>query len=261
MSAKFQLINHLGAYADEMQKIYEVLLKLELMIAEDHGLAPVEVKFIPSATVPDPGYIAHGAFLTPDAAGALGYHDLDSRGMPYAKSFLNVVPGKVLLHDPSGHGGSLAGVITHEYVETRLDLFANLWAQGRIVNPAKKKQTFGLVAYELADPVQDNAFQLQSKDGTSVDCSDYVKPNYFNPNTPASESTSHTGAVRGPMTVAPGGYLIVARQRGETQIFGRRFGGSKEHRLFHPEVPPPAWREAMRTSKFSRANRRLASAK
>lgn len=252
---KLQLINHLGAHDEEVQKMFEVLPQYDARISADYEWTPCEIKFNPGATVPDAGYIAHGIFLNPDQAGALGYHALDSRGMPYGKSFFNVVPNKVLLHDPTGHGGSLAGVVTHEFAEIRGDRFANVWANGKIINPAKTRQSYGLIAFELCDPCQDTSFLLPSKDGTPVDCSDYVKPNYFNPDTPKSEATSQTGVLLGPMVVGPGGYAIVAQSSGETQIFGRRIG-KKELRIFHKETPPPAWREEMRALKYSRSNLR-----
>lgn len=252
---KVQIINHLGSSDAEVQKIAEVAQLFAVMVCADHELAPCEVEFIAGAPVPRVGWLAMGLFLNPDVSGALGYHDLDPRGLPYGKAFLSVVPGQVMLHDPSGHGASLAGVVMHELAEMLGDRFANLWAFGLVHDPRHPKRKFGALAYELADPVQDAAFQMKSKDGTDVDCSDYVLPAFFNPDTPATQMTSRTGAAVGPMACAPGGYLIVAQEHGETQVFGRKIGAHHE-RVLHDEVDPPAWREEIRALPGSRSSRR-----
>lgn len=251
-----QIINHLGTHDAEAQKIAEVGQLYSDIVCAAYELAPGKVKFVSGATKPDVGYFAMGLFLNPDAADALGYHDIDPRGLPYGKAFLSVVPNGVLLHDATGHGASLAGVVMHEIAEMLGDRFANVWAFGKIVDPKKKRRSFGAVAYELCDPVQDAAFTLKSKDGTDVDCSDFVLPSWFNPDTPTTQITSRTGAAKGPFHVASGGYLIVAQESGETQILGRRIGGASQHRLEHAKDEPPAWRTAMQAIPHSRGTRR-----
>lgn len=253
---KVQIINHLGGNTDEdIGRCSEVLPFYADMICVDYELAGITVTFKPGATVPDEGFLALGAFEDPDQSDCLGYHDEDPRGLPYGKVFRSMVPNGEMLHDKSGHGASLAGVFAHEFVEMALDRFANLWAFGLIRDPAAPSRTFGAVAYETADPVQDAAFTLRSKDGSEVDCSDYVTPNFFNPNTPSHELTSHLGTVSGPMVCGPGGYLIVAQEQGETQVMGRKLGAHHE-RVVHPGVAPAAWREAIRALKHSRSSRR-----
>lgn len=248
---KIQLIDHLGsAFDGATAQIAKICQPYVDLVTTAHELAPVEISFVPGATGPAPGFMALGLFSNPDVAGALGYHDVDPNGNPYGKAFLSVVPGHVVLHDPSGHGASLAGVVTHELAEVVGDRFANLWAFGAIHDPRSRRR-FGAIAFELADPVQDFAFQI---DG--IDCSDFVFANYFSPSTPATAKTSHTGAAVGPMVITPGGYGIVALEHGETQIFGRRLGEHHE-RALHDEVLPPAWREAMRALPHSRSSRRV----
>jgi len=255
VDVNIQVINHLDTHDDVAQKIAEVGQLYSDLVCAAYELAPGKVKFTPGAAKPDDGYLAMGLFLRPDAADALGYHDIDPRGLPYGKAFLSVIPNNILLRDPTGHGGSLAGVVMHELAEMLGDRYANVWAFGKIVDK-KKRRTFGAVAFELADPVQDAAFVLKSKDGTEVDCSDFVLMNWFNPDTAATAKTSYTGAAQGPFHVAPGGYLIVAKPSGETQILGRRIGGAAQNRLEHAKDAPPAWRTEMQALPFARGTRR-----
>jgi hypothetical protein len=253
---RVQIINHIDPSLDgDIAKIAEVLQQYDTLVSAAHDMAYSEVTFVPGATEPADGYLELGFFETSDVADAVGYHDLTPKGAPYGKVFRGSVPNGEMLRDVTGHGQSCAGCASHEYAEMKGDRFANLWAVGQITDPAHPRRKYSLLAVELADPCQDNAFTLKSKDGTEVDCSDFVKPNYFNPDTPADEPTSHLGSCKGPMVCAPGGYLIVAQEAGETQVFGRTIGGHHE-RVLHADVAPPEWREAIRLLPYSRSSRR-----
>lgn len=252
---KIQIVNHLGSSHDgDAMRIAQVAAAYSMLVCGAHELALCPVQFKAGAQKAEPGWVELGLFENPDVSGALGYHDIDPRGQPYGRAFLSVVPGRVMLHDPKGRGASLAGVVTHELAEMLGDRFANVWAFGTIKDPRSRK-SFTAVAYELADPVQDAAFTMKSPLGNvDVDCSDFVLPTWFNPDTPAHEATSHMGTAHGPFNCAPGGYLIVANETNETQVFGRRLG-ARQDRVMHADTAPAAWREAARqmdTSRFSR---------
>lgn len=249
-----QIVNHLNGNDDEVEKIAEVAQHYANLVCGEHDLAPALVTFVKGAAAAEGSASELGIFENPDVADALGYHDLDKRGVPYGKAFLSMVPNGVLLYDRGGHGASLAGVVMHELGELLGDWLANSWVSCVIHDPSSKR-TYGMVALELADPVQDNAFQLPAKDGTAVDCSDFVKQNWFNPDTLETTPTSYTGAAKGPFTVAHGGYAIVAQQQGTTQIFGRKLGAHHD-RILDIDAAPPAWREAIRALPISRSNRR-----
>lgn len=256
-----QIINHIDPSLDgDLVKTAEVLQQYDTLISAEHDTAYGEVVFVPGATVPADGNIELGYFEKPDSPGCVGYHALDPRGLPYGKVFSAMIPNGTMLRDVTGHGQSCAGCASHEYAELKGDRFANLWAVGTITDPAHSRKKYSLLAYELSDPCQDNAFVLKSKDGTEVDCSDFVKLNYFNPDTPADAPTSYMGSCKGPMVCAPGGYLIVAQEAGETQVFGRTIGGHHE-RVLHADVAPPEWREAIRLLPYSRSSKRARNSK
>lgn len=254
---KIQYINHLGPqHDDDVDRMAQAHQLYADLIAADYELKRLEITFERGAVKPDGDADELGFFPHPDVAGALGYHDIDPRGRPYGKVFPSLIPGGIMLHDKLGKGASAAGCASHELAEMAGDRFANLWAFGRVRDP-RSRRSFGAMAYELCDPVQDASFQMPAHDGSAVDCSDYVKPNYFNPETPADESTSHLGTVRGPFTIASGGYAIVARERGQTQVFGKKIGAHHD-RILHKAAAPPLWREAIRVLAGSRGVRRTA---
>ena len=259
---KIAVLNHLGpTYSVDIARMAEVLQKYADLVCDAHGWARVVVQFMPQTIVAPDGWTALGLFENPDVSGALGYHDLDPKGRPYGKCFLSVVPGHIMLRDPNNHGASLAGVATHELGELLGNFYANLYAFGAIKDPGSNR-VFNLMARELADPVQDCAFLLTSSDNSQVDCSDFVLPGYFNPDSAPTDATSYTGAARGPFVIVKGGYAIVAKLTSETQVMARLVSAPPTERLFHPDAPPPAWREAARAidTRGSRIARAIAAA-
>lgn len=267
---KVALLNHIGAEHDHaLGLIADVAQKYADLVCGAHGRAPVEVIY-PSGAVDAPvGYRPLGAFKNPDVAGALGYHDVDSLGRAYGKAFLSVIPGGELLHDIDGKGQSLAGVLMHELAEMIGDEFANRWCSLEITDPESGK-VYSMGAEELADWTQDFSFTLEAKDGTKIDCSDFVYPAFFNPNAQADEQLSYMRTVTKPGEVAPGCYGIVANEIGDNQVFGDVLGNTImrtrhafEHtnrlvkRIFHKDVKPPAWRESFTGNIAGRTTQRL----
>ena len=257
---KVQLINHVGPEHDrECSLIADVLQQYDELISVAHGLAASPVVFTPGATVAPDGFNPMGAFLNPDIAGALGYHDIDPKGRAYGKAFLSLIPKQEMLHDASGTGQSLAAVLAHEYAEMKKDELANAWRQLQVTDP-ESGRVYSMVAEELADWVQNFAFTLKAHDGTLVDCSDFVFPQFFNSKAQKGDQLSYMGTVSTPGEVAPQCYGIVADIQSEGQVLAAHARPSSPKRIFHATEKPPAWREAMQGHEAGRTTRRLKQA-
>ena len=178
------------------------------------GRQPVTVQ-VGDAEQPDPPDPARSIvpvviFDDADQAGALGYHDRDPQGRPYARVFA----GPVLEHGGDWVAGelSVASVISHEVLEVVIDPFVNLWADdgsGR------------LYALEVADPVEADTYRIGG-----VTVSNFVLPSWFDPG--ASGPYDQLGLLQQPFALGAGGYAIVAAEGGVHEIFG--------------SVAPPEWR-------------------
>jgi hypothetical protein len=261
---KITLLNHIGAQHDkEMSLIADACQQYSDIVCASRGIVSAQVAFTPGATDAPAGSIPLGAFKDPDTADALGYHATDDLGRAYGKAFYSLVPNGEMLHDKSGTGQSLAGVITHELAEILGDELANAWRYLGVTDPASGK-IYNLAAEELCDWVQNFAFQLKAKDGTMVDCSDFVYPQFFNPEAKKGDRLSHMDTVTSPGEVAAGSYGIVANEVTPDQVFGRAVRAARSvlakpvpKRIFHATEKPPAWREALQGHPAGRTTRRL----
>lgn len=181
-----------------------------------------------SVTVAPP--IAVGQFQVvllddPDQAGALGYHDRDPHGNPYARVFVKPV---------LQHGGdwltkplSVASVVSHEVLELLADPGANRWADNG---------TTKLWALEVCDPCENASYPING-----VTVSDFVLPAWFDPGAPGPYT--HLKTISKPFGLAKGGYAIVSTEGKVAQVFA--------------DEPPAPWRLATKTSPASRTARRL----
>jgi hypothetical protein len=152
---------------------------------------------------------------TADAPGALAYHDLTPDGFPLSKVFV-----KTILSDKS----SLSAATSHELVEMLVDPAINLWTTGPDAGV--------FYAYESADPVEEESFQV---DG--IERTDFVYPSYFEDfRKPGSTQFDYMKKVTKPFQLLKGGYQIIFKNGKETQVFGskakaKRF--AKEDRRGH----------------------------
>lgn len=158
--------------------------------------------FVPSGGKPAKGHWWMAIMDNSDVAGALGYHDLTSEGLPI---------GKVFAATDKHYGLSWTVTISHELCEMLADPDVNLAAQ------ISDTQFY---AYETADPVEDDSLGY-SIDGVLV--SDFVHPEWFeNLQHPAGTKFDHAGHCSKPLQLLPGGYMSVLNIRatqGWTQIF------------------------------------------
>jgi hypothetical protein len=135
-----------------------------------------------------------------DAANALGYHDLTEKGQPVSKVFVRTT---------TEAGEQVSVTACHELAEVLIDPGAQLWAQ-------KDGETF--VAYETADPVEEQTFEVNG-----IPMSNFVYPSYFeNFHEAGSIKFDHLGLLTKPFDLAPGGYLIISKAGAVSEIFGSR---------------------------------------
>ena len=139
-----------------------------------------------------------------DQANALGYHDVDPHGKPYARVFAKPVldhGGQVLTGGSIGI--SVASVVSHELLEALVDQYVNQW----MARPDGRT----LVAKELCDPVQGFSYQV-----SGVDLSNWVTPNWFDAGSPGP--WDRMGVCTRAFQVAKGGYQILADISGERSV-------------------------------------------
>jgi hypothetical protein len=120
-----------------------------------------------------------------DQAGALGYHDLTTTGLPLGKAF-----AKSDIQD----GFQPSVTISHELLEMLGDPDINLSAQ--VGNR--------IYAYEVCDPCEADELGYDI-DGVLV--SDFVTPDWFQPIAQPSGPYDFQERIQAPLTLAKGGYL------------------------------------------------------
>jgi hypothetical protein len=95
-------------------------------------------------------------------AGAIGYHDLNNRGIPFGFVFTDIA---------AKQGDKWSTTLSHEVLELLADPDVNLM----VVAPhPKNPKNVALRAYEVCDPVQSDTYDI---DGIEV--SNFVTPLYF----------------------------------------------------------------------------------
>ena len=149
-----------------------------------------------------------------DQAGALGYHELTTKGQPVSKIFV-----KTTLADKQ----LVSVTASHELFEMVIDPLANLWAEAADGTE---------YAYEMSDPVEEDTFLV---DGVAM--SNFVHPSWFEPfKHPPGTKFDHLGLLKKPFSMTKGGYMILKKKGKVSQVFGsktkeKRF--AKEDRYDH----------------------------
>ena len=118
-----------------------------------------------------------------DVQGALGYHDVDQNGVPFAKVFVQT---------SKNAGINWQSVASHEVLETLADANVNTTDLG-----ADGCQWY----QEVGDPVEDKAYAR-----LGVVLSDFATPAWFTPG--AQAPYDFLGVLTAPFTVTAGGYAI-----------------------------------------------------
>ena len=145
-----------------------------------------ELTFLPKEKPLTEGWWQISVTDNPDQAGALGYHELTSRGTPL---------GKVFAALDLQSGGSWTVTLSHELLEMLADPWINWCAQG----PDGK-----IYALEVCDAVE--ADNLGYKIG-EVLVSDFITPSWFEPT--RTNRVDFKRRISKPLQLASGGYISV----------------------------------------------------
>lgn len=164
--------------------------------------------FVPKPQPIPSGYWQMAVLDNSDQAGALGYHDLTSEGMPL---------GKVFAKSDIDAGSSVSVTLSHEILEMILDPTINLQAEADDADG-----TPAFYAYEACDACEDDSYGY---DINGVLVSDFVTPGFFNRDGSVFDFQKHITA---PLQILPNGYLSVWRAAtGWQQIFGQTASKSR----------------------------------
>jgi hypothetical protein len=163
-----------------------------------HDFSPIwgidaDLAVVPKGTHPSPGSWWLVILDNSDQAGALGYHDLTSEGMPLGKVFAKTV---------AQFGDKWTVTASHELLEMLGDPDINMTAFVQDSNSSGR-----LYAYEVCD-----ACELDS-DGYAIDgirVSDFVYPAWFESfRKKGSTQFNHGKTIHKPFELLPGGYIGV----------------------------------------------------
>jgi hypothetical protein len=188
----------------------------------------------------------------PDAPDASAYHDITSKGVPYALCAVTTC-GSLL--GPDG----VSVDVSHEILETFGDEGANLYAFDN---------SGMLHALEMCDAVELQTYAKAAKDGTPVQVSNWLLRSWFIPGAKGPfeymSFAKKPGAVApsGPLKTAPGhggNYQIVGKWSGTVKdVYAKYFGHAKDAAEEHIEgvrrkgmVPHWSSRTALRLAEIA----------
>ena len=156
-----------------------------------------DLEFVPRGTRPPPGAWWLAILDNSDQAGALGYHDLTSQGLPL---------GKVFAASDIGSGNSWTVTASHELLEMLADPGINLTAFAERAGQDGIHAGI-LFAYEVCDACEADQYGYQIG-GTTV--SDFVFPSWFEPFwPPGTTQFDYKNQIKQPFELLPGGYIGV----------------------------------------------------
>lgn len=210
---------------DEAMAFLEKALAVQLReVAEAYGWDPPGVTFSSlSAIVP--------------SAEAAGIDFMDDDGVPEAIAHHGYYAGFPWSIIGVGETYSWTGAASHEAVELAGNLRLDQWALGPNGTRWPK---------ELADPVESDSYPIDVEIfGTrrTVEVSNYVLPAYWKEG--SNGPWDRLGTLKGPFTIAPGGYAVVENDEGEIV----QFGASKRHPAMRAHAKPSS-----RTAQIVRAH-------
>lgn len=178
-----------------------------------------DLTFIPGGATPPAGTWWLGIFDDSDQAGALGYHDVTSEGLPL---------GKVFAGSDIQAGLSWTVTASHELLEMLADPEINLSV---MVDNGDGANT--LYAYEVCDACEADMFGYRVE---NVLVSDFVYPAWFESfQKTGSAQFDQTRHVTQPFHLLPGGYIGVyniQQGSGWTQLTARE--GALTYRMRPP---------------------------
>jgi len=192
------LINAATAVSDA--EVQEAMAALQTQVHRD--FAPIwgkdaDLVFVPPGSDPPSGAWWLVMLDTSDQAGALGYHDLTSQGLPL---------GKVFAKSDIDNGYVWTVTASHELLELLADPDINL------TTFVEQLQHDGagsgrLYAYEVCDACEADQYGYKIDDTT---VSDFVTPAWFESFwPPGSSQFDYQNQIQRPFELLPGGYIGV----------------------------------------------------
>jgi hypothetical protein len=177
-------------------QVNEAVTALQIQVSDHfapHYGADAHLSFVPSGKVPSPAHFWIAVLDNSDVAGALGYHDITTQGLPL---------GKVFAQTSALDGTSWTVDLSHELLEMCGDPDINLTA---LIDSSASQYYGKFVAYEVGDPCEDDSFGYKIG---NVLVSDFVFPSYFE-GFRTSGPFDYTGNIRKPFDILPNGYLSI----------------------------------------------------
>lgn len=176
-------------------QVSATIVALQTQVHRD--FAPVwgidaDVIFVPGSKKPSGGAWWLTVFDTSDQAGALGYHDTTSEGLPL---------GKVFAKSDIDSGSSWTVTMSHELLEMLGDPEINLTAF------VQNDETSGtLYAYEVCDACEGDQFGYKIG---NVIVSDFVYPAWFRPSSGKGAQLDFQKKITKPLQLLTDGYIGV----------------------------------------------------
>ena len=159
---------------------------------------PADLLFVGAGKKPPAGSWWLVVLDDSDDAGALGYHDMTSEGLPL---------GKVFAGTDQTYGLSWTCTASHELLEMLVDPAINLTALVQTPFDPTVNVVGRAFAYEVCDPCEADG------DGYKIDgvlVSDFVYPAWFEPfRKKGSTKFDQRALLKEPLTLRPGGYMMV----------------------------------------------------
>ncbi len=191
---QISVINASTVLADN--DISSVVPALQTQVRRDFASAwgiDADLTFVPQGSTPAAGSWWLAILDNSDMAGALGYHDVTSEGLPL---------GKVFAGTDQEYGQQWTVTASHELLEMLADPEINLTV---FVQPDASSGT--LYAYEVCDACEADQFGY-AINGTVV--SDFVYPSWFESSRgEGSTQFDYGNQITKPFQLLPGGYIGV----------------------------------------------------
>ncbi len=171
-----------------------------LQIQVNKDFAPIwgvvaRLVFVPKGHSPAAGTWWLSVMDDSDTAGALGYHDMTSEGLP---------AGKVFAKTDLTYGSSVSVTLSHELLE----MLADPWIFSTVFVPHTTiKNYVGPVLYalEVCDACEDDKLGYKIND---VLVSDFQYPAWFDG---VGTKFDHMGHIDAPFKILPGGYMSIMK--------------------------------------------------
>lgn len=206
---KIAVMNASTVVTDDKQ-VQKVVDALQTQVSRDFAPAwgiDADLRFVPKGSKPQPGEWWLVILDNSDQAGALGYHDLTSQGLPL---------GKVFAKSDMAFGEQWSGTASHELLEMLGDPNINLTVFEESTSGGR------LYAYEVCDACEAEQFGYKIN---GVLVSDFVFPSWFESFRKKGTQFDLRKKIKKPFQLLSGGYIgiyDVKSGSGWTQLTAER---------------------------------------